>query len=450
MGQDILGEDTTNMGPYLPSAMPTVPSIASVPASVDSTVDKVAAQASAPLPSPYTTGAVPSKGYVKDVPQYTPKNTDNKPLGSTRYDIKQAEHKNAWAELSNSVGGAVQHFEQQKQDQLKTKLVDVMQAKQNIHNAESVLAMDDKNFGSPEQAKNSKAQAQAVLVKNKSNLETVLNGKDAKQLAKALDISYVDPEKNKKPEIQTGIAAAKEFKSNGPFNAANPQEAAVAKMSTTLQSTAPKPDVKQESRADAALAKDSPALQTNPEYIQAIQDRKEYNQYIVPKLIEQQTAITEHQITEEIAQQKDDAATGREMSREASALRLRNIEEDGANKREAMSTWATLSAARMRSDDSGKQMAKDVYNQASSIIKDLTKSIVDTRAQIEKMDKDKTNKKDTDTYDALKTALTQYQTQIQEQQTQQFQANLIMQGDPQAHVVSGLLGGIQPAIPASK
>jgi len=268
-------------------AVPTQPTIPSIEAvkdapvadlstyDIDKALTQTAAQASAPLPSPYSQGAVPAQPYVKPI-QPREQQPQHQPLTNSAYDIKHARRQNSFADLSNMVGNAVQKHEQQKQDQLKNKLVDVMQAKQNVHNAETVLS-------DPNADPNSKALAQKVFDANKKNLGDILKDpKNAKALAKSLDISYVDPEKNKTPEVQAGIAAAKEVKAAGQYNAANPQDAAVAKLSKDLQSTAPKPDVKQESRADAALAKDMPTIQNNPQYAAAVTQRDAAQKALIP------------------------------------------------------------------------------------------------------------------------------------------------------------------------
>ena len=91
-------------------------------------------------------------------------------------------------------------------------------------------------------------------------------------MQKALDISFVDPEKNKTPEVQAYQKAMAEFKEAGPFNADNPAEHAVAQAAKAPQMS-DKPNVQgmippapnlqpvpksQTPYADKALAKDMP------------------------------------------------------------------------------------------------------------------------------------------------------------------------------------------------
>ena len=68
---------------------------------------------------------------------------------------------------------------------------------------------------------------QKVIEANKKQLQTILTDpkKLQKQMLKALDISFVDPEKNKTPEVQAyQKLPMKDFKEAGPFNSDNPAE----------------------------------------------------------------------------------------------------------------------------------------------------------------------------------------------------------------------------------
>ena len=93
-----------------------------------------------------------------------------------------------------------------------------MKAQQQVANAEKVMA-------DPNASDTTRQMAQNILQSNKKKIQDIASDpKDHKQLAKALDISFTDPEKNKTPEVQALQAATKEFKAAGPFTADNPQE----------------------------------------------------------------------------------------------------------------------------------------------------------------------------------------------------------------------------------
>jgi hypothetical protein len=266
-------------------AVPATPQVAdiTIPAdapkpdmeNISQAMDSVAKQLQAPLPSPYTQGAIPAEPNIKPVRE-APNPQQVQPMNNTAMAQKSARTANGIRGILGLVSSTSQKFAQNKQDQLKTKLVDVMQSKQQIENAKKVLAQDPNN-----------QMAKGVLEANSKKLEAILSDpKNEKQLKKALDISYVDPEKNKTPEVKAAVAADKEVKGAGAFSAANPQEAQVAQMAqappkfaapaqANVKSTTGTPEVMQANpRAAAALAKDTPTLETNPQYAVKLQQRE--------------------------------------------------------------------------------------------------------------------------------------------------------------------------------
>jgi hypothetical protein len=119
-------------------------------------------------------------------------------------------------------------------------------------------------------------------------------------MAKALDISFVDPEKNKTPEVQAYQQAVKEFQAAGPFKSDNPQEHAVAQAAQgapsgtgqSKQQAQPQQQAQPKSQtpyADSALSKDSPTIAENPQY-NAVLKQKEAAQKqlttMIPHLID--------------------------------------------------------------------------------------------------------------------------------------------------------------------
>lgn len=272
-------------------AVPQVPDIVVQQApqqnlQLNDALSQVAAQATAKLPSPYTQEYTQQAPRIQPVRQFTPQNDQQRPLGQGSAQLKHTQNMNALASLSNMVGRAGQAIAQKKQDQLKVDLTDVMQAKQNAENAQTVLQQDPNN-----------KLAQQVLAANKKRLNDILSDpKKQKGLAKALDISFTNPEDNKTPEVQAGQQAMAQVKQAGPFNASNPQEAAVAQQARVLSGApgsaqaAPTPQQQpqqprrpsqsqQQPRsatpyADQAMARDLPSIAANPQYAAALAQRQ--------------------------------------------------------------------------------------------------------------------------------------------------------------------------------
>src|SRR5271156_2523637 len=272
-------------------AVPQVPDIVVQQApqqnlQLNDALSQVAAQATAKLPSPYTQEDTQQAPRIQPVRQFTPQNDQQRPLGQGPAQLKHTQNMNALASLSNMVGRAGQAIAQKKQDQLKVDLTDVMQAKQNAENAQTVLQQDPNN-----------KLAQQVLAANKKRLNDILSDpKKQKGLAKALDISFTNPEDNKTPEVQAGQQAMAQVKQAGPFNASNPQEAQVAQQARVLSGApgsaqaAPSPQHQQQQPqrpaqpqqqarsatpyADQAMARDLPSLAANPQYAAALQQRQ--------------------------------------------------------------------------------------------------------------------------------------------------------------------------------
>src|SRR5271163_1305506 len=251
-------------------------------------LSQVAAQANAPLPAMYSQGVTPQEPRIRPVPQFTPLNTNQRPIGGGSAQLKHTQNMNALASLANMVGRAGQAIAQKKQDQLKMDLTDVMQAKQNAENAQVVLQQDPNN-----------KLAQQVLAANKKRLNDILSDpKKQKGLAKALDISFTNPEDNKTPEVQAGQQAMAQVRQAGQYNASNPQEAAVAKMAANGgKATPPASQQSQQPRsatpyADQAMARDLPALAANPQYAPAVAQQQAAQKAlwtnIIPKAIQAQ------------------------------------------------------------------------------------------------------------------------------------------------------------------
>lgn len=288
--------------------METVPQVPQIPVTQNSPsasagLDQISAAldqslklASAPLPPQYSTQAQIAEPRLPRENNFVPINNNTRPVNNQSGEIQRARTKNNIASIFNLVGKAGQEIQDKKMQGLKADLKEVMTAKQNIANAQQVLQQDPNN-----------AAAKQVLDSNKKSLEAILTDpKKQKQLTKALDISFIDPDKNKTPEVQAYQQAQKEVKEAGAFTSDNPAEHAVAQAAANGGKTAPTqqqapqqsqataPPKSQTPYADAAIAKDLPGLAVNPQYAAAVKQQqdaqKQINQYIIPKMIQAEQA----------------------------------------------------------------------------------------------------------------------------------------------------------------
>jgi hypothetical protein len=250
-----------------------------------------------PLPPQFNRGTQIAEPNVKSIVPYQNKETQNRPIAPYVADVKRARRQNSVAGLANIIGQAGQKLQENKQNLLKDDLKTVMNAKTNIANAEQVLQQDPNN-----------KMAKGVLEANKKALDAILSDpKKQKQLSKALDISFVDPEKNKTPEVQAYQKAQAEVKAQGAFNSNNPAEHAVAQAAQTNELGDKLPAQQPSAQAnpaqpksatpyaDQALAKDLPTVQVNPQYDAALKQQQLAQKQvaaILPKLIEAESKAT--------------------------------------------------------------------------------------------------------------------------------------------------------------
>lgn len=298
-------------------SVPSVPQIPQIPAinveqasplggsaldNINAQVDSLSGIINRPLPSQYSTGTSIAQPRVPTVPQYKPVAMEQ-PISNQATSVQHARHHNAVAGLANMIGQAGQRIQEKKNENLKQDLTEVMSAKQNIANAKAVLAQDPNN-----------KMAQGVLQENMKSLNAILSDpKKQKMLAKALDISYTDPEKNKTPEVKAYQEALKEFKAAGPFTSDNPAEHSIslqalspggsnAPGSQANQKPAPKvqPQVSATPYADAAIKKDLPTMENNPLYASALKQQedaqKQMSQYVIPQMIKAQVTLQQQNL----------------------------------------------------------------------------------------------------------------------------------------------------------
>ena len=455
------------------AAVPATPEVANItqpgaaPASaavpgLDDAFAQAQATINTPMPSQVIQGTQLAQPHLAAVPQYQPQSTNNRPMTNQATSVKSARQKNNFAAIGNTIGQVVNKYEQQKQDTLKDQIVAVMKAKQQVANANSVLQ-------NPNADQVSKDKANNVLALNTKRIQDLMTEKNAKQMAKAFDISYSDPDKNKNPNVAAGLAAHKEFQAAGPYTADNPQEAAVAKLAQGTSTSAPTAtnlnlgaptapkaiSVSQANpRAAAVLAKDMPSIEANPQYAAALKQKEDaQKQYmtLAPKVIEQSAARINNAAKAAIQAQKDALAVGLEKSKEANAVKIANITDKRDRDVERMRSATAIKVAGMRNDDTGRQMAKDEYDKAAASINDAHKEY-DAKAKLLadlNKSEEASGTADPDLRASIQASLVGLKQQITDATAAQNAAQLVMDNNPHATAVQGLLGKM-PAITPRK
>lgn len=289
--------------------VPQIPSIIQPPGSgnadqLSAMLDQVSKSSQVPLPEQYVPQTQIAEPRIKNIQPTQMVPTNNQPMTNQATSVRQARTQNSFGQLANMIGQASNRFVQQKQDNLKEDLKTVMQSKQNIANAQSILQQDPNN-----------ELAKQVLARNKQQLEGILNDpKKTKALQKAFEVSFTDPSKNKKPEVQAMQQAMAEHKTAGAFNSSNPAEYAVAQQAQRTNELGgqlpaqPQVNVQQAQpnvaatpqqafssaasstpRADTLLSKDQEGIAVNPQYSEALKQKEKMqqvlHQYIIPRMI---------------------------------------------------------------------------------------------------------------------------------------------------------------------
>lgn len=409
-------------------ATPSVPQIpdiqtAQAPApsqALDNTLGQVARMATSPLPPMYSQGTQVAQPTLPQVRQAPVLNQNVQPISMQVQDLKRARTQNAVAGLANVINRGAEQIQQRKQDALKTRLVDVMQAKQNVANAQAVLQQDPNN-----------KMAQGVMAANKKRLNDILSDpKHSKEMQKALDISFVDPDKNKTPEVQAFQQAHKEVQQAGAFNASNPAEAAVAKQAAARPSgpnvpgAAPpqgapaqavpaaqvhagppnpnQPPPQQRSAtpyADQALARDMPTMQVNPQYSAALAQQQAAQKALYTNILPAAIRAESAKQIEDIRQNHGDARAqftalvNLQKQQTADIAKMDQINQAGKLRMQETLRRDSDAMARMQVDvNSRLKIASDrlqdpkqklnVQNQALSMVDRQLSSITSERANL--------------------------------------------------------------------
>lgn len=267
----------------------------------------------APTAPQHSSASVPTSPHVTP-PQMRPMQDDNRqPMRNNRHSEQIAERHNKFASISNVLNSYSNKKNAEKYNVLTKNIQDVINAQTQISNAETALK---NNPNDP--------AAKEVLEKNKKFIEGKLSDdKVRKDMAKAFDISFVDPAKNNTPEVKAGqaaIAAAKAQETAG-INHNTPQEKAVAE---SLNKEQPKPETQQPQQsatpyADQFMKSRPAALQENPEYARqmaaSVKREEAIVQHVIPKILDAQMR------TEVAAMQQQGAAERTEYTQLSEDIR---------------------------------------------------------------------------------------------------------------------------------
>jgi hypothetical protein len=258
------------------------------------------ARANQSLPEQYQATYEAKEPRLPTINKKEPMNEESRPITSSVYDIKHARRQNAFHTAMNGIAAAGQAIAERKQDRLKGTISDVMKAQNNIANANKIL-------NDPAQSDGAKKMAQGILGANNKKLQDLFSDpKTQKQLAKAFDISYTDPQKNKKPEVKAAFEAYQEFQKSGQYKYDDPKEAAVANIAnggsnslkpgnlainmppppelkfTKMDPKASKEFYKEKDAheigsqiADKLLSSMVPSIEGNPNYAQAVKEKQD-------------------------------------------------------------------------------------------------------------------------------------------------------------------------------
>jgi hypothetical protein len=223
--------------------LPTVAPIAPVQNQMPSNLDILNSmpQPQAPNVNPYMVqhDAQPVQLRPPQMYEQTPMTRPENQTSQAR--INNQTH-NTTAAISNAIGAFLNKRKQEKFDDLKGDISVVMKAQQQIDNAQQVLQSIPQDAKDP-QSVQVRQNAEQVIAQNKKvmegKLDPSINKKTAKDIAKAFDISYTDPEKNNTPEVKAMRAAQKDVKAatQAGIDHNTPQEKAIAQVAANGTAT---------------------------------------------------------------------------------------------------------------------------------------------------------------------------------------------------------------------
>lgn len=311
--------------PTLPTSAPQIS--VSQPSGEDTAIADLLKGINAPVTAPSTIlGTAPLQPARVPQPRVVAPPTPTVPMGPGASYQKQASKVAGIKGILNAVSRVGAAVENRKNEVLTHNIKTIMDAQQQISNAQQVLSVDPNN-----------ANAKKVIADNKGVVEALLSDpKTNKQISKAFDISFVDPTKNDTPEIKAGQKAVQQHNESqkAGMTADNPAEAAVQKQAQALsqaqesqaaqqkmaQAGATRPtqvpsatQVATGARsstpyADQFLSKQPSTIEANPQYAEQVKAQQELQKAVLPRVI---TGIMQQQMQGA----KDQAAAERENLR---------------------------------------------------------------------------------------------------------------------------------------
>lgn len=338
----------------------------------------------------------------------TDQSTQNRPLSNQATSLKQARRQNRFAGITNAINSVTNEVQKRKYESITTDVTNISRAQTQIANAQqaaqsAVATLKDKN-ASAEAKKTAQAvltSSQQVIDSNQKSVNAILqDDKRRKELSKAFDISFTDPSKNQDPAVKAGRAGLDAAKKNDAagLSANTPEEKAV-------QDYLNKQKEQSGSYATQFMSQMPQQLTANPQYeaqLKQYTDQQKYaTQYIIPKIIDQQTKnMTTQMLTdakmqdrlmqsrEKIVEQMMKDKSSEQRSRIMADAHLRGIYAQNAERAQAAQLRATtaLQMAGMK-DAKGTWKQQAFENQAlMTFTNEIDKTVTANKSQQEQID----------------------------------------------------------------
>ena len=329
----------------------------------------------------------------------------------------------------------------------------IQEATQVAEQAQAVLNDPNSTPQEKAQANQMLTQSKQTLTQNQNLLNAVLNGKNAKDIFKAYDVTFGPESKEMSPEDHKDSMHSKAMQAS-----LKQQKEVAAKQAQTMQGAPPNmgqpalPNVQRMNNAQQFESHLPLRTGINPEYTSRLaqfnaalkaQDtaQKEFNTVGV-QAEHDRTRLKEEGMKEEAAAQRTrmQVAERWEASKLSYAAALARAAATRYN------GWARIKAAQA---GEGIKAATDVYNQTIGQIKEVD-------GRIQQLMTEKQNLTDTNKYGSnpalekeIDTSLQQYQAERKQLGNLAYASNLLMRGDPDGNSLTDLsLGPGYPSDPA--
>lgn len=443
--------------PFLDNAAPAASAGQNTTVPTGGDIEQLVGQANAatmPTAPQYTATTTATVPHVTQ-PNYKPMQNDNvQPLSNTRHGEKLAERKSNLREVTNAINSYSNKKEKEKYDRLTQNIQDVVNAQGQIANAQQALQNNPND-----------AAAKEVLEKNKQFLDAKLSDdKIRKEMAKAFDVSFVDPSKNNTPEVKAGQEAMKraaEAQKSG-VNHNTPQEKAVAESlnkTPEQQKQQQQDNQPQQSKtpyADQFLKSRPEALTQNPLYSQQLamaqKQQQLMTQYVVPKLLQSVTAQKLQEIKEgganARATYKEEAAFARQQNALATQVKLGNQRASTALQQTAMRNSALMARTQAMIQARKELASNPKYSKIPKEITDM-KVLTEINSSIAKLTQSNTQLQnqsilagtDEDSKKAIAQAIKMNNASIEQMQRYSNEVQTKNLGTEQAPTLTGVKSG---------